>query len=140
MQNICLIKQNNYKLVKLPIVAKSYLFRELVIKYISISGLIQFSYGLSVRIPGSTNGKESTCLCKRLGFNPWSGRSPGGGHGNPLQYSCLKNSMDRGAWQATVQGVAKSWTLLKRLRMYTCIMYNWNTLVFNATRVNNIVK
>ena len=44
MQNTCLIKQNNYKLVKLPIVAKSYLFRELVIKYISISGLIQFSY------------------------------------------------------------------------------------------------
>ena len=39
-----------------------------------------------------------------------SGRSPGGGHGNPLQYSCLKNPMDRGAWQATVQEVAKSQT------------------------------
>ena len=38
------------------------------------------------------------------------GRSPGGGHGNPLQYSCLENSMNRGAWQATVHGVAKSWT------------------------------
>ena len=37
-------------------------------------------------------------------------RSHGGGHGNPLQYSCLKNSMDRGAWQATVHGVTKSWT------------------------------
>ena len=42
-----------------------------------------------------------------------SGRSPGGGHDNPLQYSCLENPMDRGAWQATVQGFAKSQTQLK---------------------------
>ena len=41
---------------------------------------------------------------------PGSGRSPGGGHGTPLQYSCLGNPMDRGAWQATVHGVAKSQT------------------------------
>ena len=47
-----------------------------------------------------------------------SGRSPGGGHGNPLQYSCLENPMDRGAWQATVYGVAKSWTRLKQLSMH----------------------
>ena len=46
---------------------------------------------------------------------PGSGRSPGGGHGNPLQYSCLENSMDRGGWRATVHGVAKSWTWLKPL-------------------------
>jgi len=38
------------------------------------------------------------------------GRSPGGGHGNPFQYSCLENSMNRGAWRATVHGVTKSWT------------------------------
>ena len=44
-----------------------------------------------------------------------SGRTPRGGHGNPLQYSCLENPMDRGAWQATVHGVAKSWTQLKQL-------------------------
>ena len=44
---------------------------------------------------------------------PGSGRSPGGGHGNPLQYSCLENPMDRGAWQATVLGVTQSWTRLK---------------------------
>ena len=43
---------------------------------------------------------------------PVSGRSPGGGNGNPLQYSCLGNPMDRGAWWATVQGVTKSWTQL----------------------------
>ena len=43
-------------------------------------------------------------------FNPWVGRSPGGGHSNPLQYSWLENPMDRGPWQATVHGVAKSQT------------------------------
>ena len=43
---------------------------------------------------------------------PGWGRSPGGGNGNPLQYSCLENPMDRGAWQATVHGVTKSWTRL----------------------------
>ena len=45
------------------------------------------------------------------------GISPGGGHGNPLQYSCLENPMDRGDWWATVHAVAKSWTRLKRLSM-----------------------
>ena len=45
-----------------------------------------------------------------LGSNPGSGRSPGEGHGNPLQYSCLDNSMDRGAWWASVHGIAKGWT------------------------------
>ena len=47
-----------------------------------------------------------------LGSIPGSGRSPGGGNGNPLQYSCLENSMDRGAWQATVHAVANSQTCL----------------------------
>ena len=49
------------------------------------------------------------------GLIPGWGRSPGGGHDNPLQYSCLGNPMDRGAWQATVHGVTQSWTQLKRL-------------------------
>ena len=49
---------------------------------------------------------------------PASGRSPRGGHGNPLQYSCLKNPMDRGDWQATVCRAAKSWTRLKRHSMH----------------------
>ena len=56
------------------------------------------------------SGKEHTCQCwrhKRCRFDPGgSGRSPGGGHGSPLQYSCLKNPMDRGTWWATVHGVA----------------------------------
>ena len=47
---------------------------------------------------------------RNMGLIPGSGRSPGGGHGNPLQYSCLENPMDRGAWQAAVHEVAKSQT------------------------------
>ena len=54
--------------------------------------------------------KESACNVGDLGSIPGSGRSPGEGNGNPLQYSCLENSMDGGAWWATVHGVAKSQT------------------------------
>ena len=57
-----------------------------------------------------TQWKESTFQCRRCGFEPWSGRSPGEGNGNPPQYFCLENSMHRGAWQAIVPRVAKSWT------------------------------
>ena len=53
-----------------------------------------------------------------LGSIPGLGRSPGGGHGNPLQYSCLKNPWDRVAWQATVQGVSKRWTCLSNLQFH----------------------
>ena len=58
-------------------------------------------------------GKESAWQCRRhRGSIPESGRSPGVGNGSPLQYSCLKNPMDRGAWRATVHGVTKSRTWL----------------------------
>ena len=59
---------------------------------------------------GGASGKESICNAgdiRDMGSIPGSGRSPGGEHGNPLQYSCLENPMDRGAWQATVLGVAE---------------------------------
>ena len=62
--------------------------------------------------PGVSNGKESGCNVRHPGSIPGLGRSPGEGNGNPLQYSCLENPMDRGAWQATVHGVAKSPTQL----------------------------
>ena len=65
--------------------------------------------------PGGSAGKESAHTAGDLGSVPGLGRSPGGGHGNLLQYSCLENPMDRGAWQATVHGVAESQTRLKRL-------------------------
>ena len=60
--------------------------------------------------PGGSDGKESACNAGDLGSILESGKSPGGGHINPLQYSCLENSIDRGAWQATVERIAKSWT------------------------------
>ena len=54
-----------------------------------------------------------------MGSIPESGRSPGGGHGNPLQYSCLENLMDRGAWRAIVHSVSQSQALLKQPSMHT---------------------
>ena len=62
-------------------------------------------------LPYSSDGKESACNAGNPSLIPRSGRSHGEGNGNPLQYSCLEN-LDRGAWWATVQGVAKSWTRL----------------------------
>ena len=59
-----------------------------------------------------SNGKESACNAGHLGLIPGSGRYPGEDHGNPLQYSCLENPMDGGAWWTTVYGVAKSRTQL----------------------------
>ena len=52
--------------------------------------------------PGGSDGNESACNVGDLGLIPGLGRSPGEGHGNPIQYSCLENPMDRGAWQAIV--------------------------------------
>ena len=65
----------------------------------------------SVSFPGGSDGKESTWNAGGLSSIPASGRSPGGGNCNPLQRSCLGNPMDRGAWWATVHGVAKEQTI-----------------------------
>ena len=65
-----------------------------------------------VCFPGGSDGKESAYIAGDLGSIPGLGRSPGEGNANPLQYSCLENPMDRGAWQATVLGIVKSWTQL----------------------------
>ena len=56
---------------------------------------------------GGSDSEESACNAEDKGLIPGSGRSPGEGNGKPLQYSCLRNPMDRGAWWATVHGVAK---------------------------------
>ena len=63
-------------------------------------------------LPGGSDGKESACNAGNSSLIPELGRSPGEGNDNPLQYSCLENSMDRGAWQAIVRGVTKSRTRL----------------------------
>ena len=61
-------------------------------------------------LPQWLSGKESTCNAGDMGSIPRSERSPGERNGNPLQYSCLENSTNRGSWRATVHRVAKSWT------------------------------
>ena len=70
--------------------------------------------------PGDSDGKESACNAGDIRGVPslGQGRSAGGGNGNLLQYSRLENSMDRGAWQAPVHEVTKSWAQPKRLSMY----------------------
>ena len=67
-----------------------------------------FLFFVCVGMGGSSAGKESTSNAGDPGLNPVSGRSPAGGHGSPLQYSCLENPMDREAWWAAVHGVANS--------------------------------
>ena len=67
------------------------------------------------------------------GLIPGLGRSPGGENGDPLQYSCWDNPLDRGAWWAIVHGVAKSWTRLKLLSICTYIHYCVTALFFPIT-------
>ena len=84
--------------------------------------LIPFSKCISVKrgrktkhnfcFPGGSDGKASACNAGNPGSIHGSGRSPGEGNGNQLQYSCLENSMDGGAWWVTAHGVTKSWTQL----------------------------
>ena len=76
-------------------------------------------------LPWWLSGKESACNAgdtRDADSIPGSGRSHGGGHGNPLQYSCLENPMDRGAWWATVHGVTKIRTGLKWLSTHACML------------------
>ena len=71
------------------------------------------------------NARDKRALCSI----PGSGKSPGGGHGNPLQYSCLENPMDRGAWWAAVHMVTKSQIRLKKLSTHArCKAYAGNSL------------
>ena len=72
--------------------------------------------------PGGAEVKASACNVGDLGSTPGSGRFPGEGNGNPLQYSCLENPMDRGAWWATVHG-SQSRT---RLSDFTFTFFSWN--------------
>ena len=71
----------------------------------------------TVGAPGGSDAEESACWAGDLGSIPGSGRSPGGGNGKPLQYSCLENPLDRGAWWAPVRGVTKSWTQLSNFTL-----------------------
>ena len=70
-----------------------------------VSGSFKQRFGF----PGGSDSKESACNAEDQSSVPGGVRSPGEENGGPLQYSCLENSMDRGAWRATVHGVTKSW-------------------------------
>ena len=74
---------------------------------------------MHLRLPCSSNGKESTCKVGDQGLILVFRSSSGEGNGNPLQYSCLENSMDRGTLQATVHGVTESWTRLGDEHIHT---------------------
>ena len=83
---------------------------------ISQDGLLNWRLHKYQDFPGDAGGKEPACQCircKRRRFDPGSERSPGGGHSNPLHYSCLENLIERGAWQATVH------RLKRRLKLDT---------------------
>ena len=83
--------------------------------------LVCQAIGNIMGFPRWLNGKGSACDVgdiRDAGSIPGLGRSSGGGHGNPLQYSCLESPMDKGAWQATVHRVSRSQTLLKQLSAY----------------------
>ena len=74
--------------------------------------------------PGDSSGKEPAWQCRTQGDSgsiPELGRSPGGGHGNPLHYSCLEDPMDKGTWQATVHRVTQSQTQPRQLGTRTCL-------------------
>ena len=83
--------------------------------------------------------KKPACNAGDLGLIPGLGRSPGGGHGNPLQYSYLENPMHSGARWATVHGVAQSLTRLKRLSIHSRILYIWPALCFAKRHLGSCI-
>ena len=112
---------------------KLHVYSNIYIKYIYSK---QILYRVSLDncgFPGGISGKESVCQsrrCKRYRFDSWVRKNPGVGNGNPLKYSCLENSRDRGAWQAIVHGGHKSWTWLSywahsTISDYTCLYALW---------------
>ena len=95
-------------------------------------------------LPWWLSGKEPAFNAGDQGSIPGLGRSPGGGHGNPLQYSCLENSVDRGAWQATVHRVAESQIWLKRLSSsgiyISCVYSEFLSIMFNICSSGSFIS
>ena len=97
-------------------------------------------------LPVGSSGKESACQCRGCRFHPWVGKVPWRGHGNLLQYSCLENPMDRGAWWASIYRVSQSLTQLKWLSTHASPnilnnnqIFSFNKLMaFGASRVGKI--
>ena len=95
-----------------PFLLGTYHFHTIVKLKIKGQTMINGGQSVVVGFPGGSDDKESACNAGDLGSIPGSGRSPGGGHGNPLQYSCPESPMDRGAWRATAHGLTESRTRL----------------------------
>ena len=93
------------------------IFKQIFIKLstLLVTNSLNFCVSENICFPGGSEVKASASKAGDRGSIPGSGRFPGEGNGNPLQYSCLENPMDGGAWQATVHWVAKSWTQLSNL-------------------------
>ena len=101
--------------------------------------LCQVSWGF----PGGSDGKESACKAEDLGSIPGWGRSPGGGNGNPLQYSCLENPMDRGTWWTMVHGVTESQTRLSvpTGRCLSSTLHIWpHVILISAPPINGSIQ
>ena len=88
-------------------------------------------------LPGSSEGKASDCNAGDPGLIPGLGRSPGEGNGNTLQYSCLENPMDGGAWQATAHGVTQSWTRLSNITFFPVYMHRISVPVHQRVQFPN---
>ena len=100
---------------------KSTYYCSRVLKGSQPSGICNGSaYTVSDSFHGGSDGKESACSAEDLVSIPGSRRSPGVGNGYPLQYSCLENPMDKGAWGATVHGVAKESDMTEQLSTHAC--------------------
>ena len=103
---------------------------------ISLNFLIYISRIIWCGLPRWLSGEEPACQCRKTGEAnsvPGIGRSPGGGNGNPLQYSCLENPTDRGAWWATVHEVTESdmisWLSTAQHKSYGEHCFNWLLLI-----------
>ena len=104
--------------------------------------IIQFSFDANYLelegIAGGSSGKESTCQCKKCGFNPWVGNIPWWGKWQSTPIFLPGNPVDRGAWQATVHGAANSWT---QLCVHACewvdcqIFLWWNRFIWDQQRI-----
>ena len=86
--------------------------RKNILIYVCVIESLCYTVEINMGFPAGSNGKESARNVGNMGLIPGLGRSPGEGHGNPPQYSCPENPMDRGAWWATVHEVGHDWTTM----------------------------
>ena len=109
--------------IEIPEKSNNNMIKEIKVGTSLVIQWLRFHTPKALGFPGGSDGKASACNAGDRGLIPGSGRSPGEGNVNPLQYSCLENSMDRGAWWATVHGVAKSPTWVTSLSFFSFLSF-----------------